>query len=355
MLSWLYGAGVTLRARLYGSGALKRARLPHPVVSIGNLTTGGTGKTPVVLYLAGVLRRAGLHPAVLSRGYRGHAENKRLLVSDGVNTLCGPGDAGDEPFLIAGSLPGVPVAVGKDRSASARLIPGFGTDSKLVFLLDDGYQRLQLERDIDILLLDASDPFGGGRLLPFGRLREPLSAMARADRILITRAHLPFDQEGLETQVRLRNRRAQISYFYHDALGLLDPATGQTLALRGWENKRVVALCAIGAPDVFLRDLAHYQMSVVESFVFRDHHPFTQDDLTRVAGAADRLEAEAVVTTEKDAVRLGGLDVGARLLALRIAAKPEESAEFERGFLQEVRESVDNRQRSFSQAEPGPR
>lgn len=343
MLSWLYGMGMRLRTRLYESRWLERARLPHPVVSVGNLTTGGAGKTPVVMYLARVLKGAGMRPAVLSRGYRGHAENSRLLVSDGERLLCSPADSGDEPYLIASSLPGVPVAVGKDRAASAELVPGFGSDSKLVFVLDDAFQHLRIERDLNMLVLDASDPWGGGRLLPFGRLREPLAAFKKADWVLITRAHLPFDHEALETEVRLRNRLAPISYFYHDALALLDRETGREVPLRDLENRRVVALCAIGSPAVFLSDLAHYQLRVVESFVFRDHHPFTQLDLGQVDEAVTRLGAEAVVTTEKDAVRLRDLTIKARVMLFRIEAKPEEPADFERRFLDEIRETMKQR------------
>jgi len=353
VLSWLYGMGVRVRTRLYESRRLERVRLPHPVVSVGNLTTGGAGKTPVVMYLARILMGAGMRPAVLSRGYRGRAENSRLLVSNGLDLLCSPADSGDEPYLIATSLPGVPVAVGKDRAASARLIPGFGADSKLVFLLDDAFQHLRIERDLNILVLDASDPFGGGRLLPFGRLREPLAAFKRADWVLITRAHLPFDHEALETEVRLRNRLAPITYFYHDALALLDRATGREVPLRELENKQIVALCAIGAPGVFLSDLAHYQMRVAESFVFRDHHAFTQRDVDQVDNAAARLGAYAVVTTEKDAVRLRDLKIKARLLIFRIEAKPEEPADFERHFLSEVRETM--KERAPGQTESGSR
>ncbi len=338
-LSALYCLGVQARLRLYRSGMLRTHRLPHPVVSVGNLTTGGTGKTPLVMYLAQTLRRAGLHPAILTRGYKGTAEQTGALVSDGSRILLRPEECGDEAYLMASKLEGVPIAVGRARHQSARLTPGFGVDRKLVFLLDDGYQHLQLERDLNILVLDATNPFGGGKLLPLGKLREPLSAMARADLIVVTRAHLPFEQEELETQIRLRNRLAKISYFYHDAVAIVEIKTSQKVPVRHLFQKKVVAFSGIGNPEVFLKDLAHYQMNVVQQFSFRDHHQFTDDDLAGVGQAARSLGADAVLTTEKDAVRLPpNIGVSTPLYAIQIEARPEDADKFERDFLQEVRD-----------------
>ncbi len=344
LLTPLYRVGVQTRLRLYRSGVLRTHRLPHPVVSVGNLTTGGTGKTPLVMYLAQALKKAGLQPAILTRGYKGTVEQTGGLASDGSQILLGPEQCGDEAYLMANKLDRVPIAVGKTRHESARLIPGLGTNTKLVFLLDDGYQHLQLERDLNILVLDATDPFGGGKLLPGGRLREPLSAMARADLVLVTRAHLPFDQEALETEIRLRNRLAKISYFYHDAVGAVELKTGRAVPIRDLVQKKVVALSGIGNPNVFLRDLAHYQMDVLKSFSFRDHHKFTAQNVLQVEQAARSLGAEAVVTTEKDAVRMPELDqVTTSFYAIQIEARPEDAEKFERDFLQEVRDFSQNR------------
>jgi len=341
LLSPLYRLGVQIRLRLYRSGILRTHRLPHPVVSVGNLTTGGTGKTPLVMYLAQTLRRAGLHPAVLTRGYKGTSEQTGALVSDGSRILLTPQECGDEAYLMASKLEGVPIAMGRTRHQSARLTPGFGDDRKLVFVLDDGYQHFQLERDLNILVLDATDPFGGGKLLPLGKLREPLSAMARADLVVVTRAHLPFEQEELETEVRLRNRLAKISYFYHDAVALVEIKTGQKVPVRHLFQKKVVAFSGIGNPGVFLKDLAHYQMKVVQKFSFRDHHQFTEGDLAGVGQAASSLGADAVLTTEKDAVRLPpNTGVSAPLYAIQIEARPEDAEKFEREFLEEVRDCL---------------
>ncbi|MFB3903415.1 MAG: tetraacyldisaccharide 4'-kinase [Acidobacteriota bacterium] len=337
----LYRLAVQTRLRLYRSGILRSHHLPHPVVSVGNLTTGGTGKTPLVMYLAQALKQAGLHPAILTRGYKGTCERTGGLVSDGSQILLRPNECGDEAYLMASKLGGVQIAVGRTRHESARLIPGFGADSKLVFLLDDGYQHLQLERDLNVLVLDATDPFGGGKLLPRGRLREPLSALARADLVIVTRAHLPFEQEAVETEIRLRNRLTKISYFYHDAVGLVEIRTGEKLSIRHLLLKKVIALSGIGNPRVFLNDLSHYQMDVVQTFNYRDHHQFTDEDLQAVAAAARSLGADAVVTTEKDAVRLPArAAAGIPIYTVQIEARPEDSEEFDRDFLQEVRDCL---------------
>jgi tetraacyldisaccharide 4'-kinase len=341
MLSWLYGLAATTRRRCYQSGLLASTRLAHPVLSVGNLTIGGTGKTPLVMYLARVFQSSGFHPAILTRGYRGRAEKSQLLVSDGSKMLCEAAECGDEAFLMAQKLPGLPVAVGRKRSLSARLIPGYGADEKLVFLLDDGFQHLQLERDLDLLVLDATDPFASGRVLPFGRLREPLAALERADRLVVTRAHLAFDQEALETEIRLRNRLAPITYFYHDASGLVEPATARVHPMRDFAGKRVIAFSGIGNPQVFLRDLQHYQLRIIGEFLFRDHHAFSQAEVDQIWQAAESHGAEAVVTTEKDAVRLHHLRLGrCPLLALQIEAKPEDPGDFDRQVVDEIRQGL---------------
>lgn len=339
MLTWIYGLGVRGRLRLYRSGILSTRRLPHTVISVGNLTAGGTGKTPLVMFLARILAKAAFHPVILSRGYKGRAEKSQLLVSDGRTVFCEPEDSGDEPYLMARKLEGVPVVVGADRFASARLAPGFSADPKLVFLLDDGFQHLRLKRDLNILVIDATDPFGGCRLLPAGRLREPLDGMKRADLVIVTRAHLPFDQEELETEVRRRNRLSPIVYFYHDAVGFTDLRTKARLPIRSLENRKVVAMAGIGNPSVFLSDLEHYQVRVVSKLLFRDHHRFSRDDLTRASREALDLGADAIVTTEKDAVRIEGLQAGnVPLLSLEIEVRSEDSFEFEKSFLEDVRQ-----------------
>ncbi len=338
LFSPLYRLAVQTRLKLYKARLLKTRRLPHPVISVGNLTTGGTGKTPLVMYLAQTLKRTGLDPAILTRGYKGKAEHTGRLVSDGSRLLTTPEECGDEAYLMATRLEGVPIAAGKNRYQSARLVPGFEENRNLVFILDDAYQHLQLFRNLDILVLDATDPLGDARLLPAGRLREPLTALERADTIIVTRAHMAFDQEALETEIRRRNRVARVSYFYHDAVGWVELRTGAVYPVRHLFHKRVLAVSGIGNPAVFLQDLNHYQIDVLENIEFRDHHHFRPHDLERIFYTARRLQAEAIVTTEKDAARLPmPADHTTPVYALRIEARPEDPEEFDKELIEEVR------------------
>ncbi len=190
LLSKAYGTGVRLRRNAYASGFLKQKKLPCTVISIGNLTTGGTGKTPMTIYVAEQVRRLGYRVAVLSRGYKGAAEKSGGIVSDGNAVLMDPLSAGDEPFLLAASLKGIPVLVGHDRYQSGmHAINRFQTE---VVILDDAFQHLALFRDVNLLLLDSSLPFGNGHLLPRGSLREPVSALDFSDALIMTRSPRPF-------------------------------------------------------------------------------------------------------------------------------------------------------------------
>src|SRR3989441_93652 len=199
-LSHLYGLAMRVRATLYERGLLKRQSLPCRVISVGNLTVGGTGKTPVVIALAAALRDRGRKVGVISRGYKRRSGTSILEISDGRMLRGHPEDSGDEPFLIAQRCPGVSVAVGADRPRVGRdLGDCFGLDT---LVLDDGFQHLALRRDMDILVMDAGAPFGNGYLLPRGRLREPLSAMERASAVLVTRASQAQRLDELKARVR---------------------------------------------------------------------------------------------------------------------------------------------------------
>lgn len=336
LLSQLYSLAVRTRALLYRRGVMPRRSLRNPVISVGNLTVGGTGKTPFVAYLANVLKNAGYQPVVLSRGYRGTAENSTLVVSNGREVLCDPASSGDEPFLLAGQLPGVCVAVGKDRHRSGTVVEQ-DAGGRIIHILDDGYQHLRLKRNLDILLVDATDPFGGGRLLPAGRLREPLGALGRADLVVITRSHLMGEIEDLEAVIRRHNKLTPISYFYHDAVGIFDLKSRSQFRTRDFTGRRVNALAAIGNPEIFIRDLEHYQMKVRNQLLFPDHHPYTQNDLEQALDSLKEHGAEALMTTEKDAVRLQGLEFeDGQIFVLKIEALPEDPVEYRRFLLDEV-------------------
>lgn len=338
LLAQLYGLVVKLRLWLYRSGFLSTQTLEHPVISVGNLTVGGTGKTPFVMYLAQLLLRRGFQPVVLSRGYGGKAGRSHRVVSDGRRILCGPNESGDEPFLMARRLEGVPVLVGRNRYRSAQAPLLQKSSRQLVFLLDDGYQHLALQRDLNILLLDATDPFGGNHLLPRGRLREPLNGMRRADLVVITRAHRPLESETIQLTIRRLNPLVPISFFYHDGVAIYDLKNGRRFELRQFLNERVVVLAAIGNPAVFVDDLEHYQMRVVDQFLYRDHHRFSQSELDQALSRVDRLSARAVITTEKDAVRLEGLSFEKdQVLVFQIECRPENEKAYEEFLLSELK------------------
>ena len=336
LLSKLYSLVVSLRVLLYQKGILASQQLPHPVISVGNLTVGGTGKTPLVGFLAKILRKAGYQPIILSRGYKRKDKTPVLKVSDGKKVLCGWEDCGDEPYLLARNLEGVPVVVSKNRYQAGQSVTTDYPDP-IIYLLDDGYQHLQLKRNLNILLLDATDPFGGEQLLPAGRLRESTRGLKRADAIIITRSHIPFEMEAVNRQIRRWNPWAPIAYFHHDVTSMYDLKTGEHRPIRDFLGKKVIALAAIGNPQVFVRDLEHHQMRIQDRFIFRDHHDYDQSDLDRVLDRLDQLQADAVVTTQKDSIRLEHLKFEeSQILVLGIEAVPENLSAYKKEFLNEV-------------------
>lgn len=313
-LSRLYESGVRLRWSLYRHGALKSRKLGYPVISIGNLSLGGTGKTPFVAMLARYLQKQSFKPVILSRGYRGKRETDPLVVSNGEEVLAGPAMTGDEPYLLASELKGVPVVVGKNRFSAAQLV---SVNRNTVFLLDDGFQHLALERDIDLLLIDAASPFNSDRVLPAGRLREPFEALKRADAFIITRAHLNnWNVENIERCLGAWNPDAPAFRSRTIAKKIKILGSDQKYAVESMRNRRFVALAAIGNPNAFLEDLKEAGVMVVRSFCFRDHHQFKQDELNRALDACSALNAEGIITTTKDAIRLQGLDFPPDRIAL---------------------------------------
>lgn len=311
-----YASAVHIRNRLYDRpGASRRTRIP--VLSVGNLTVGGTGKTPVVAWLALRLRKEGRTPAVVSRGYRGRAGKGPLVVSVGRGPLVGPEWSGDEPFLIAQTLTGVLVVVGSDRIASAEAARRAGAD---VVLLDDGFQHRRMARDLDLVLLDATSPFGNYHLLPAGTLREPISALSRADAVMLTRSRHGESFGILEHIVARQRPGIPIFHAGHRATCFVD-AHGRPVP----PPRRVVAFCGIGNPGRFFEDLDQLEVQTAARRAFRDHHVYSNRELRELRALAGRADA-ALVTTEKDMVRIPrGLGFEEPpLLALRIEAEPHE-------------------------------
>ena len=309
-----YGAAHRLRHRWYGSRA---RRLPRPVVSVGNLHWGGAGKTPVVAAVAGHLRDLGLSVAVLSRGY-GRREAGVKVVSVGEGPLLGPSLAGDEPVLLAGQVPGVAVVVGEDRfqagvHALQRLDP-----QPEIFVLDDGFSHLKLYRDLDLLAFPSSDPFAGGRLLPSGRLREPLGSASRADAVLLTGASGAGDP-GPELAAALRPFGFRGPGFASAVVP--SPARfAPGYLLDG--GARVLVVSAIARPERFRATVEEARFEVADELRFGDHHEYPRKSVERIEAAFEASSSAAVLTTSKDRVKLHGrLEVP--LAELPIHAEPE--------------------------------
>lgn len=296
-----YRAAVGLRNALYDSGRLGVQRLPCPVISIGNLTVGGTGKSPLTSCIASLLRDSGYRVGVVSRGYRRKAAVDPLLVSDGRALLADARSAGDEPYLIARDNPAVPVAVGADRVRAARLL--LRAASPEVIVLDDAFQHRRLARDLDLLLVDRRDPWGNGKMLPRGPLREPLASIARAHAVILTRSDGQCPS-SLSSALQRFNPGAALFHCTLEPRAFVKP-DGETIGLAALKGFSVYAFSGIARPERFEDDLRSLGVRLSGSRRFPDHHAFRRRDMEQVAAEARRSGADVLVTTEKDLVRIG--------------------------------------------------
>jgi tetraacyldisaccharide 4'-kinase len=323
VLSLPYGAAVRTRTLFYSLGLLNPKRLPCPVISVGNITVGGTGKTPLAMALARGLKERGISLAILSRGYKGKKPSG-TLVSDGQITFLSPEESGDESFLMAKALRGIPILVGKDRFMSGGMaLQRFGVRG---LLLDDGYQHLQLHRDLNILLIDSQTGFGDQHLLPRGILREPLTHLRRADIFLLTKIENSEVCQTLEARLREIHASSKIFHSHYEPLDLIGPG-GEREELLSLKGKRVLALSGIADPGYFSSLLRKCGMEIAEEAIFPDHHLYTPKDLTSIQHKVK--EIGWVVTTEKDMVKLKRLNIDALpIRALRIEVRIWEEEEF---------------------------
>lgn len=299
-LAALYGAAVGARLALYHAGFLRVRHAGRPVVSVGNIAAGGAGKTPFVRWLAGELLARGERPAILTRGYLRESRGL-VVVSDGAGTLAPVAASGDEPAVLARALPRVPVIADGRRIRAAGHALQIASDVSL-FLLDDGFSHVGLFRDVDIVLLDAGAPDAGGALLPAGRLREPLGALARADLIVATRC----EQGGPAAAAALAARFAPGVPLYAattEVLGLSGPA-GASARPEELRRAPFVAAAGIANPAVFAKTLASLDLSPAAFLAFPDHVRYGLPEIGRIVRAAEASGAGTVVTTEKDAVKL---------------------------------------------------
>ncbi len=296
--SLVYSFIQRLRAAMYRTGMLKTGRLPRPVVSIGNITVGGTGKTPVTAYIARLLLEQGYKVAVLSRGYGGSLEGQIAIVSDGATLLLGPRECGDEPYLLASTVPGLMVVIGTDRYAAGQM--AMQQLSPDVFLLDDGFQHLRLWRDLNILLLDSARPFGNGWTLPAGLLRESAQAAARADLVILTRC-----PKG--TTLAPRSTGIPCCTSHHQLIDLLPLSGGPHVQFSSLANNNVLAFAGIADPISFFDELRCRGLNLVHTIRLPDHTSYTESDLSAIKEAMEKYGADMAVTTEKDGVKLQDL------------------------------------------------
>ena len=298
LLSLIYSGGIHLRDQAYRHQLMKGRALPGLVVSVGNLTVGGTGKTPAIITLAQWAVRQGYRTVILSRGYGGKRQKLPLTVSDGSDTSV----TGDEPCLLANALPGIPVVVFRKRyQAGLYAKKRFGTD---LFLLDDGFQHLELKRDMDIVLVDAVRPFGNGHLLPWGPLREPVDTLNRADAIVLTRYEEGDAAE--ETAASLKQRFPSIPLFYanHRPREVVFSNRSGTQSPACLKFIRVAAFAGIAHPGVFRKTLENIGAHVVAFRQFRDHHRYTRHDIESLDQMKTDAGAALLLTTEKDWARI---------------------------------------------------
>lgn len=325
-LGYLYGRIMDLRNRLYDRDVLKSYSLGVRTISVGNLTMGGTGKTPLVILIAEILTENGEKVCVLTRGYGRENARDRVLVSDGESVLTDARSGGDEPVEIAYKLEGKAVIVSDSDRVTAGLWAreNFGITT---FILDDGFQNRRVKRDLDIVCIDATNPFGNGRILPAGLLRESSKNLSRAEVIVITRADQIADVSDLESRLHTFNETAPIFKARTNIVGLNLIGEGSDTPVGG-SRGRLFAFTGIGNPENFYRTLEMDGLDVVGKESFRDHHQYTQADADWLELLAEKADSRSFVTTRKDAVKIKDLKFSRPCYAADTKIEIDEAEEF---------------------------
>ncbi len=331
-LSAIYSAITRARLAAYRREWFSRATLPVPVISVGNLTTGGTGKTPLVEYVCRVI---GKRVCVLTRGYGRENANSQVISSDGEQLLADHEAAGDEPFLLAKNLLGVAAVISNpDRLAAGKwALENLRPD---VFVLDDGFQHLRLKRDLDIVAIDATNPWGNGSLLPYGRLREPLSGLARAGCIVITRTDQVEDTTAIEKVIEKLAPGKPIFKSRMAAAGIKTIAGEPVDSLPGPFG----AFCGVGNPQSFFEQLRRQGLTPAFTRTFPDHHNYTQADADRLNKEARERGAQCLITTAKDAVKLTSLAFQLPCFSLEIKIVIDDEVRFSELVKQSAAERI---------------
>jgi len=322
-LSVLYGAVTRTRLSLYRRGTFHTTKLERPVISVGNITTGGTGKTPLVEWVARTLAPKGRKVCILTRGYGRKDPHLQVIVSDGYGVLASPTEAGDEPYLLATNLSGLAAVISSaDRIAAGQeAIKDYGSDC---FVLDDGFQHLRLARDLNIVTIDATNPWGGGKLLPYGRLRETLDGLRRADCIVITRCDQAGSVDALRSEILKLTGDRPIFHSQMRTFRVSSLKNGpDTLA----PQAHIAAFCAVGNPSSFFEHLRRsgYELALEKSFP--DHHAYSQDEIDSLIDSAKEAGANSLITTAKDAVKLRAMSFSIPCYVLEIEMSIENGEE----------------------------
>lgn len=300
-ISLPYRLIITFRNRLYDKKIFAVVKLPCPVISVGNITAGGTGKTPCVIMLARMLQSHGFKPAILSRGYGGKTTKSVNIVSDGKNILLDSKTAGDEPFLMAQSLRSIPIFVGPQRiKTGVTAINRFGAN---VLICDDAMQHRQIFRDINLVLLDSPDPLGNGHVLPRGKLREPIAGLGRASAFLLTRADETPNTDSINNKL---TQIGNIPIFtsIHKLKDVIKGDYSDKWPIAGLKGKKVCAFCGIAKPDSFKKSLLAAQCHILSWDTFPDHHNYSRAELEIIKNKFYNYEADLIITTQKDGMRL---------------------------------------------------
>ncbi len=323
--------GVALRHAGYQHGWFKTRRLARPVVSVGNLTVGGTGKTPLVACVAKILLRRGWKPSILTRGYGRRSKAEMIVLAPEAGRRANAREIGDEPALLAHTLPEVPLVICADRFRGGQVAEDrFQVDAHI---LDDGFQHLALARDVDLLALDATQRISDWQLLPAGRQREPPSALRRAQIVVLTRTD-SADPQPLEELVLKVHPAAKIFRSRMKLVGWRDVLSGEAVSIKEILAQKVTAFCGIGNPQAFFGDVGRWGFSLVAEDVFPDHHVYTGDEIRQLVARALQNGAAALLTTQKDAAKFSG-DWTPQLpiLACEIEAQILDAEDFERTLL----------------------
>ena len=328
-LSALYSAVTRTRLALYRRGVLKTSQLAAPVISVGNITAGGTGKTPLVEYLARAVHQDGRRVCVLTRGY-GREKAGRVMVSDGECMLASEREAGDEPRLLAERLRGVAAVI----SDANRFAAGQWAMKELgseVFVLDDGFQHLNLQRDLNIVTIDATRPWGDRRLLPWGRLREPTRGLSRADCVVITRADQSDGVQALQEEIKALVPNGQVftSQMYTCGFKQVGVSFSEDHGgLTGEIAQPVGTFCAVGNPAAFIQQLRDAGYDPVSTTVFPDHHRFSEYEIASIVRKAKAAGATSLITTAKDAVKLREFSFELPCYVLEIEIRIDDESRF---------------------------